>query len=129
MDEILTPIYLGYKLKSKVINDNEFVVWSENANVERIFFANSEFYTQNLNKASNLEINDINNFKGAYYISSKSGILKVTEKINNILSVFDRDEKIITMVENDFYRVVVTDQNLSVLTNPSPKMYAATGVL
>ena len=111
-NEILTPIYLGYKVKSKVINDNEFVVWSENANVERIFFANSEFYTQNLNKASNLEINDINNFKGAYYISSKSGILKVTEKINNILSVFDRDEKIITMVENDFYRVVVTDQNL-----------------
>ena len=111
-NEILTPIYLGYKLKSKVINDNEFVVWSENANVERIFFANSEFYTQNLNKASNLEINDINNFKGAYYISSKSGILKVTEKINNILSVFDRDEKILTMVENDFYRVVVTDQNL-----------------
>ena len=111
-NEILTPIYLGYKLKSKVINDNEFVVWSENANVERIFFANSEFYTQNLNKASNLEINDINNFKGAYYISSKSGILKVTEKINNILSVFDRDEKIITMVENDFYRVVLTDQNL-----------------
>ena len=32
-NEILTPIYLGYKLKSKVINDNEFVVWSENANV------------------------------------------------------------------------------------------------
>ena len=64
-----------------MINDNlKFVVWSENANVERIFFANSEFYTQNLNKASNLEINDINNFKGAYYISSKSGILKVTEK-------------------------------------------------
>ena len=62
-NEILTPIYLGYKVKSKVINDNEFVVWSENANVERIFFANSEFYTQNLNKASNLEINDINNSK------------------------------------------------------------------
>ena len=32
-NEILTPIYLGYKLKSKVINDNEFVVCSENANV------------------------------------------------------------------------------------------------
>ena len=27
------------------------------------------------------------------------------------------------------WRDVVTDQNLSVFTNPSPKMYAATGVL
>ena len=76
LNEELSPLYLGYKLKSKVINDNEFVVWSENGIVERIFFANSEFYTQNLNKASDLEINDINNFKGAYYISTESGILK-----------------------------------------------------
>ena len=67
-----------------------------------------------LNEASNFIINDINNFKGAYYLSTNDGIIKISEDLNNIIPVYDKNEKILAVVENDFFRVLMTDENIFV---------------
>ena len=57
-------------------------------------------------------INDINNFKGAYYLSTNDGIIKISEDLNNIIPVYDKNEKILAVVENDFFRVLMTNENI-----------------
>ena len=108
------PIHLGNELNLKKINKNEFVIWNDEAKTERIFYYNNEFNTQMLNEASNFIINDINNFKGAYYLSTNDGIIKISEDLNNIIPVYDKNEKILAVVENDFFRVLMTDENIFV---------------
>ena len=68
---------------------------------------------------SSQKINDINNFKGAYYISTNDGINKITEDLKNISKVYTKDEKIIAVVENDFFRVIMTDKILLVYEEES----------
>ena len=62
--------YIGKQLNLKVINNNEFVVWNTLSKIDRIFYYNDKFQTQLLSNGSSQKINDINNFKGAYYIST-----------------------------------------------------------
>ena len=107
-------IYLGKQLNLKVINNNEFVVWNTLSKIDRIFYYNDKFQTQLLSNGSSQKINDINNFKGAYYISTNEGINKITEDLKNISKVYTRDENIIAVKENDFFRVIMTDKYLLV---------------
>ena len=109
-----TPVYLGDELNLKIINNNEFVIWDEFSKAKRIFYYNNNFNTQILNSNPNYLINDIDNFKGAYYLSTNNGLIKVSENLNNIIPVYDRDEKITSVVENDFFRVLMTDENILV---------------
>ena len=103
-------IYSGKQLNLKVINNNEFVVWNTLSKIDRIFYYNDKFQTQLLSKDQSQKINDINNFKGAYYISTNEGINKITEDLKNISKVYTRDENIIAVKENDFFRVIMTDK-------------------
>ena len=118
LDDIITKsftqIYSGNELNLKVTNKNEFVVWDDQSRVERVFYFNNEFQKQLLNDNSNIQINDINNFKGAYYISTNDGINKISEDLRNISRVYNRDEEIINIQENDFFRVLLTDKNIIV---------------
>ena len=118
LDDIITKsftkIYSGNELNLKVTNKNEFVVWDDQSRVERVFYFNNEFQKQLLNDNSNIQINDINNFKGAYYISTNDGINKISEDLKNISRVYNRDEEIINIQENDFFRVLLTDKNIIV---------------
>ncbi len=107
-------IYSGKNLNLKVINNNEFVVWNSESKVDRIFYNNNEFQVQLLSYESTQKINDINNFKGAYYISSNSGINKITEDLRNISNIYDKNEKIVAVKENDFFRVLLTEKNILV---------------
>ncbi len=107
-------IYSGKQLNLKVINNNEFVVWNNLSKIDRIFYYNNNFQTQLLSKESNQKINDINNFKGAYYISTTNGVNKITEDLKNISKVYTRNENIIAVKENDFFRVLLTEKNLLV---------------
>ena len=107
-------IYSGKQLNLKVINNNEFVVWNTLSKIDRIFYYNDKFQTQLLSNGSSQKINDINNFKGAYYISTNEGINKITEDLKNISKVYTRDENIIAVKENDFFRVIMTDKFLLV---------------
>ena len=107
-------IYSGENLNLKVINNNEFVVWNSESKVDRIFYNNNEFQVQLLSYESTQKINDINNFKGAYYISSNSGINKITEDLRNISNIYDKNEKIVAVKENDFFRVLLTEKNILV---------------
>ncbi len=107
-------IYSGKQLNLKVINNNEFVVWNTLSKIDRIFYYNDKFQTQLLSNGSSQKINDINNFKGAYYISTNEGINKITEDLKNISKVYKRNENIIAVKENDFFRVIMTDKFLLV---------------
>ena len=107
-------IYSGKQLNLKVINNNEFVVWNNLSKIDRIFYYNNNFQTQLLSKESSQKINDINNFKGAYYISTTNGVNKITEDLKNISKVYTRNENIIAVKENDFFRVLLTEKNLLV---------------
>ena len=107
-------IYSGENLNLKVINNNEFVVWNSESKVDRIFYNNNEFQVQLLSYEQTQKINDINNFKGAYYISTNSGINKITEDLRNISNIYDKNEKIVAVKENDFFRVLLTEKNILV---------------
>ena len=58
------------------------------------------------------EINDISNFNGAYYFSTNNGLLKISERINNIISVYEKNDEILGVEENDFYRVLINSGSI-----------------
>ena len=105
-------IYSGNELNLKVINKNEFVVWNNMSRVDRVFYSNNQFKSQLLNDNSSLQINDIANYKGAYYISSGNGISVISEDLRNISKVYNRNEEIIAIQENDFFRVILTNNTI-----------------
>ena len=113
-DKKFNQIYSGNEITIKKININEFVLWNELSKVERLFYYNNRLNTQLLSQESNISVNDVSNFKGAYYLSTDEGIIKVSENLNNIIPVYDRDENIISVVENDFFRVLLTNENILV---------------
>ena len=76
------------------------------------FYYENKFNSQLLNQDSDNVINDVSNFKGAYYLSTNNGIIKISEDLNNIISVYDKNEKILSVVENDFFRVLMTIDNI-----------------
>ena len=90
-------VYAGEDLNLKVINNNEFVVWNSTSKIDRVFYLNNEFRSQILNNPSSQQINDINNFKGAYYVSTNNGLNKITEDLRNISEVYSRNEEIIAI--------------------------------
>ena len=79
-----------------------------------MFYFNNKFNAQVLSQESSISINDVSNFKGAYYLSTEDGIIKVSENLNNIIPVYDRDENIISIIENDFFRVLLTNKKILV---------------
>lgn len=114
MDKKFIQIYSGSEISLKKINSNEFVIWNDLSKVKRLFYFNNKFNTQVLSQESSISINDVSNFKGAYYLSTDDGIIKVSENLNNIIPVYDRDENIISVVENDFFRVLLTKEKILV---------------
>ena len=109
--KLKSRIIKNQNLKVKKINNNEFVYWN-GSNVERFFHYNSRLNRQSLNTPLGTEINDISNFKGAYYFSTNNGLLKISEKINNIFSVYDEEDEILAVDENDFYRVLINSNSI-----------------
>ena len=99
----------------KKINDDELIVFSnENSYLNRII-ANQNYKSVSVNIGDNIKINDVSNFKGAYYISTNSGVYKVNEKINNITILPEEtynSDNIIAVAENDYYRVIMTESEL-----------------
>ena len=87
---------------------------NENSFIDRII-SNQNFAIKSIELGKNILVNDVSNFKGAYYISTNSGIFKANEKINNISilpkEIYDNDE-IIAVTENDYYRVIMTKSKL-----------------
>ena len=105
-------LHTDNQITVKKINNNEFVLWDKKSKVTRFFYYDNKFNTQILNQNSDNIINDVNNFKGAYYISTSDGIIKISEDLNNIIPVYDKDENILSVVENDFFRVLMTNTNI-----------------
>ena len=48
----------------------------------------------------------------AYYFSTNNGLLKISERINNIISVYEKDDEILGVEENDFYRVLINSGSI-----------------
>ena len=105
-------LYSDNQITVKKINSKEFVLWDKNSRVTRFFYYNNELKTQLLNQDTDNVVNDVSNFKGAYYISTTDGIIKISEDLNNIIPVYDKNEKILSVVENDFFRVLMTNDNI-----------------
>ena len=105
-------LYSDNLITVKKINNNEFVLWDKNSRVTRFFYYENKFNSQLLNQDSDNVVNDVSNFKGAYYLSTNNGIIKISEDLNNIISVYDKNEKILSVVENDFFRVLMTIDNI-----------------
>ena len=105
-------LYSDNQITVKKINSKEFVLWDNNSRVTRFFYYNNELKTQLLNQDTDNVVNDVSNFKGAYYISTTDGIIKISEDLNNIIPVYDKNEKILSVVENDFFRVLMTNDNI-----------------
>ena len=105
-------LYSDNLITVKKINNNEFVLWDKNSRVIRFFYYENKFNSQLLNQDSENVVNDVSNFKGAYYLSTNNGIIKISEDLNNIISVYDKNEKILSVVENDFFRLLMTIDNI-----------------
>ena len=102
--------------KVRKINNNEFILYTPSSNLfKRIIKSKKNYYNLDVDIPEEFKINDIRNYKGAYYIASENGIYKVTEKLNS-LSKKNEDllsnEKIISIQENDYYRAILTNSRL-----------------
>ena len=75
--------------------------WNE-SKIERVFYSNNKMNRQTISMPIGTEINDISNFNGAYYFSTNNGLLKISERINNIISVYEKNDEILGVEENDF---------------------------
>lgn len=101
--------------KIRKITDNEFVLYSSSNSFQRIIKNKEEYINYSLSIPTSNTINDIRNYKGAYYIATESGINKVTEKLNSLSKKNKNlllNEKIISVQENDYYRVLLTNFRL-----------------
>jgi ligand-binding sensor domain-containing protein len=98
--------------KTRKITDNEFILYSSSNSFRRVIKNKNEYVNYSISLPSSNKINDIKNYKGAYYISTESGILRVTEKLNSLTKRNNDlllNEKIISIKENDYYRVLLTN--------------------
>ena len=98
--------------KTRKITDNEFILYSSSNSFKRVIKNKDEYFDYSITIPSSNTINDIKNYKGAYYISTESGILRVTEKLNSLTKRNNDlllNEKIISIKENDYYRVLLTN--------------------
>ncbi|MDG2341557.1 MAG: SpoIIE family protein phosphatase, partial [Cytophagales bacterium] len=102
--------------KTRKITDTEFILYTPlTNNFKRIIKNKNDYFDINISIPNDLRINDVRNYKGAYYISTESGIFRVTEKLNSLTKRNDNllsDEKIISIQENDYYRVLLTNSRL-----------------
>ena len=102
--------------KVRKINNNEFILYTSSSNLfKRIIKSKKNYLNLDVDIPEEFKINDIRNYKGAYYIATENGIYKVTEKLNS-LSKKNEDllsnEKIISIQENDYYRAILTNSRL-----------------
>ena len=109
--ELKSSLIKNKNLKVKKINKNEFVYWNE-SKIERVFYFNNKMNRQTISMPIGTEINDISNFNGAYYFSTNNGLLKISERINNIISVYEKNDEILGVEENDFYRVLINSGSI-----------------
>ena len=109
--ELKSSLIKNKNLKVKKINKNEFVYWNE-SKIERVFYFNNKINIQTISMPIGTEINDISNFNGAYYFSTNNGLLKISERINNIISVYEKNDEILGVEENDFYRVLINSGSI-----------------
>ena len=104
--------------KTRKITDNEFILYTPLSNsFKRIIKNKNDYFDIDVPMSNELRINDVRNFKGAYYISTESGVFRVTEKLNSLTTKneeLDDDEEIIAIQENDYYRVLLTDSRILV---------------
>ena len=105
--ELKSSLIKNKNLKVKKINKNELVYWNE-SKIERVFYSNNKMNRQTISMPIGTEINDISNFNGAYYFSTNNGLLKISERINHIISVYEKDDERLGVEDNDFYRVLIT---------------------
>ena len=115
-----TKIIEESNLKFKKISNNEFIIWSNQKSfLKKITLINNIFYTEILNNYVD-RINDISNFNGEIYLSTNSGIFKISEKINNIFSEKINDinnEQIISFYQNDYFKTILTKKKLYIFEN------------
>ena len=105
------------EIKTKVINDTEFIVYIENSSkFNRIVYFNNQFIDIPIKLSDEININDIDNFNSSYYVSSNSGLTKINEKLDNINNVTLNEigkNTIIAFAENDYYKtILLSDGNL-----------------
>ena len=111
--------------KIRIINNNEFILYTPSSNIfKRIIKFKNNYSVLDVSVPREFRINDIRNYKGAYYITTEDGIYKVTERINSLTKenqdLLD-DEKIIAIKENDYYRVLIT--NIRLLIYEEDELY------
>ena len=115
-----TKIIEESNLKFKKISSNEFIIWSnQKPLLKKITLINNIFYTEILNNDFD-GINDISSFNGAIYLSTNSGIFKISEKINNIFSEKINNinnEQIISFYQNDYFKSILTKKKLYIFKN------------
>ena len=105
------------EIKTKVINDTEFIIYIENSSkFNRIVYFNNQFIDIPIKLSDEININDIDNFNSSYYVSSNSGLTKINEKLDNINNVTLNEigkNTIIAFAENDYYKtILLSDGNL-----------------
>ena len=102
----------GKLTKTRKITDSEFILYSNSNSFKRIIKNKNEYIDIEVAIPTSVKINDIRNYKGAYYISTEEGLFRVTEKLNSLTKRNDNllsDEKLISIQENDYYRVLLTN--------------------
>ena len=71
--------------KVRKISNNEFILYSSSSNLfKRIIKSKKNYLDLDVDVPEEFKINDIRNYKGAYYIATENGIYKVTEKLNSL---------------------------------------------
>ena len=105
------------EIKTKVINDTEFIVYIENSSkFNRIVYFNNQFIDVPIKLSDEINISDVDNFNSSYYVSSNSGLTKINEKLDNINNVTLNEigkNTIIAFAENDYYKtILLSDGNL-----------------
>ena len=102
--------------KVRKISNNEFILYSSSSNLfKRIIKSKKNYLDLDVDVPEEFKINDIRNYKGAYYIATENGIYKVTEKLNSLSKKNEdllNNEKIISIQENDYYRAILTNYRL-----------------
>ena len=105
------------EIKTKVINDTEFIIYIENiSKFNRIVYFNNQFIDIPIKLSDEINISDVDNFNSSYYVSSNSGLTKINEKLDNINNVTLNEigkNTIIAFAENDYYKtILLSDGNL-----------------
>ncbi len=117
-EEISTKKITNSEKRSKInrITDNEFIVFNQSSNsFKRIIKNRKDFSEIEITLPPNLNLKDIKNYKGAFYLSTERGVYLVKEKLKSLATKnedLQEDEKIISIKENDYYRIIITNSRL-----------------